>query len=95
MVGLGAWEATCAFNYHVIYLELFLIDNMYRTRWNGSVVAPSWDEVRAVELYNHTGDDGSDPDAYEIVNAAATAPRSLLDALRLRLRLAYGYGTGT
>lgn len=65
-----------------------------RPLWNGSALAPLWSEVRAVELYNHTGDDGSDPDAFEIVNlATTTAPQGLLDALQQRLLRAYGFAS--
>ena len=39
-------------------------------RWDGKELAPLWDSVTGEELYLHTGDDGTDDDAFENVNVA-------------------------
>jgi arylsulfatase A-like enzyme len=37
-------------------------------KWDGSALAPIWDQVVGEELYDHQGDDGRDTDAFENVN---------------------------
>lgn len=60
-------------------------------RWNGSALAPVWSERVARELYDHHGDDGpwTDPDKFENVNLAPTAPSTLLESLSAELREAF------
>ena len=55
-------------------------------RWNGT--RPIWDDVYAVELYNHSGDTGAafKTDAYENVNIAPHQPAVLLAKLAAELR---------
>ena len=53
-------------------------------RWNGTALAAHWDGPAAVELYNHTGDDGSDMDAFENENLADAIP-GVAAGLRARL----------
>ena len=55
-------------------------------RWNGT--RPIWDDVYAVELYNHSGDTGAafETDAYENVNIAPRQPAVLLAKLAAELR---------
>jgi len=60
-------------------------------RWT-SDVRPNWNEVRAVELYNHTGPlpaGVSEFDSFENVNLAPVADKALLSALSSRLRRAF------
>ena len=53
-------------------------------RWNGTALVADWGGPAAVELYNHTGDDGSDMDAFENENLAAAFP-GVAAGLRARL----------
>ena len=65
--------------------------------WNGSVLAPQWDApLIGAELYNHTGDDGSNFDgAFEVVNLAEDAAYAgLRTQLSAQLRTAYARGSG-
>jgi arylsulfatase A-like enzyme len=61
--------------------------------WNGSTLAPVWSAKRAVELYDHRGDDGpwTDPDRFENVNLAPGAPKELLESLSRMLHSAFGF----
>lgn len=38
--------------------------------------SPRWDDIWGEELYDHTGDNGSDLDAWENVNLAADTHRA-------------------
>ena len=62
-------------------------------RWNGSALAPIWSHLVATELYDHEGDDGpyTDPDRFENVNLAPSAPKALLESLSAQLRAAFAH----
>ena len=62
-------------------------------QWNGSALAPIWSALEARELYDHLHDDGpwTDPDRFENVNLAATAPASLVADLSAKLHTAFGF----
>ena len=55
-------------------------------RWNTS--RPIWEQLFAVELYNHTGDTGAafHTDGFENTNIAAHQPDALLTRLSAALR---------
>merc|ERR1712070_218216 len=60
-------------------------------RWTAEV-RPNWSEVKAVELYNHTGvlpKGVYEFDSFENENLAQKTEQALLDALSARLRLAF------
>ena len=62
-------------------------------RWNGTDMTPIWSEMKAVELYDHLGDDApwTDADKFENVNVVTTTDRSVVDALSVKLHAAFGF----
>jgi len=67
-------------------------------RWNGTLLEPIWEDVKAVELYNHTvrlSKDASEFDSYENANLAQTVDPALIKALSTRLRSAFGFSLST
>jgi hypothetical protein len=54
-------------------------------RWDNVTLHGDFSKRVAVELYDHTNDDGTDPDVSENVNVAATADPSLLASLHTAL----------
>ena len=54
-------------------------------RWDNVTLHGDFSKRVTVELYDHTNDDGTDPDVSENVNVAATADPSLLASLHTAL----------
>merc|ERR1712070_946719 len=62
-------------------------------RWNGTTLSPIWSDLKAVELYDHKGDDGAwtDADKYENVNVAKSTDPKVVAALSKQLHASFGF----
>ena len=62
-------------------------------RWNGTALAPIWDQLKAAELYDHEGDDQAwtDADKFENVNVVKTTDPTVVAALSKKLHAAFGF----
>lgn len=66
-------------------------------KWNGSTLAPDWDDVHSAELYDHREDlpgegNWERRDDFEDVNQIETADAKLIAELSAKLRAAAGSG---
>ena len=65
--------------------------------WNGSSLAPMWDQVHSRELYDHRQDvpgtgEWERRDGFEAVNLVESADPALVGSLAAKLRAAFGAG---
>ena len=61
-------------------------------RWNGTSLAPIWNQLKATELYDHQDDTAAwQADKYENINLAATADKSLVESLSKQLHASFGF----
>ena len=56
-------------------------------------MTPIWSEMKAVEPYDHLGDDApwTDADKFENVNVVTTTDPGVVDALSVKLHAAFGF----
>ena len=62
-------------------------------RWNGTALAPIWDQLKAAELYDHEGDDQAwtDADKFENVNVLKKTDPTVVASLSKKLHAAFGF----